>query len=206
MNPIRSRTAAVLSAFVLLSACALFFGPVESTVAPDFARRCPSRIAVLPVANETLYTEGPPMIRAQVEKLLESRGYQLVPAARVDEILQDKLDIVYGGQTDSVEPAQLAELLGADGLVYTKLIEWSRTRIVERDQLAVGAEFELKSAASKDLLWRARHEVYRRAEPRSMFDPPERREDTQEFLALVKDLVRDVGATLPERPREPAAR
>lgn len=197
---------AALSACLLLGACALFFGPVESTLAPDFARRCPVRVAVLPVANETLYTEGPPLIRAQVEKLFESRGYELVPASKVDEILEDRLEIVYGGQTDAVEPARLAELLGADGLVYTKLIEWSRTRIVERDQMAVGAEFELKSAASKDLLWRARHEVYRRAEPRSVFDPPERREDTQEFLALVKDLVRDVGATLPERPQEPAVR
>jgi len=187
-------------AALMAPGCALFSSPVETVVAADFSERIPQKVAVLPVANGTLYEEGPAMVREQASRMLESKGYDLVPAGQVDRLLKEKLGVVSGEQLAGIEPDALCEALGVDGLLYTSLTEWSRTRIVERDQVVVGADFRLRSRPGFPVIWLAKHEVFRHVEASSVFDNPERREDNRIYLALVRDLMTDVGATLPERP------
>lgn len=188
-----------MMAALVAPSCALFSSPVETVVAADYSERVPLRIAVLPVANGTLYEEGPLMVREQAGKMIESKGFTLVPAEQVDTLLKEKLGVVSGEQIEGIEPDALCEVLGADGLLYTSLTEWSRTRIVERDQVVVGADFRLRSKPGFPVIWLAKHEVFRQVEASSVFDNPERRDDARIYLSLVKELVADVGATLPER-------
>ncbi len=187
----------IVAAIVCQQSCALVSSPVVSSVAPGFESRTPRKIAVLPVANNTLYTDGPPMLRTRLHDELGSRGYEIMPADSVDAVLKEKFGIVSGSQLDGVEPADLASALGADGIFYTALTEWSRTRVLERDHISVGAEFQLRSGSGRDVLWQARHEVFRQVVAKSFFSNQEAKDDRPLYMALVRELLVDVLVTLP---------
>lgn len=196
------RIAAISVTLVCLgSACALFSAPVQSFVVEDFGTRAPARIVILPVANGTLYPEGPELLRSRIEIMLKNSGYDTLSGDRIDEMLKEKYGITYGAQLANIEPSELAAAfgseLGADALLFTELFEWDRTRIVDRDQMSVGAGFQLVESASLTVIWRARHEVVRHLPGRSLFDTVST--DSGDYELLIHELLRDISQTLPKR-------
>ena len=143
----------VMAGLALL-ALAAGCGKVEFVVAPEFT--APTKVAVLPAGNEAVDTDGPAIFRRLITDKMIQKGYLVADAAQVDAVLLDKFDIENGGQLNAADPAELAEALQVDALVYSTITEWEKHTAYVYNDIFVGGRFEL---IGKDgtKLWAVEH-------------------------------------------------
>src|SRR5262249_47408017 len=121
-------------------------------LAKDYAK--PQKIAVLPMANETTDLDGPPFVRQLIFNNLAARGYMLVPLEQMDAKLLAE-GFTDGGQLNAVTPQKLGEWVGADGLFYGTLVNFSYINLGYYWQRKVTIFGRLVSATSGEKLWEA---------------------------------------------------
>jgi hypothetical protein len=131
--------------FLLLTACA---APLTE-VAQDFKSLRPTRIAVLPVKNETADMDAPIVFRILAQAELADKGYALVDFSHIDQALREK-GIEEAGQIDSLTPQEIGELVGADGLLYTTVSSYGRQAAVH---LKLDGNFTLVDSKTGQKLW-----------------------------------------------------
>ncbi len=188
---------ASLALIALAAGCA----KVEFVVAPEFV--APTKVAVLPAANEAVDTDGPAIFRRLITDKMIQKGYVVADAAQVDAVLLDKFDIENGGQLNAADPAELAEALQVDGLVYSTITEWEKHTAHVYNDIFVGGHFELvgKDGAK---LWVV--EPYKEGERQLNLDPKSSQavSNTAAFLfrpyePFAVRLIDKVFLTLPNR-------
>jgi hypothetical protein len=130
---------------LLLSACAK---PLTD-VASDFKSLKPTRVAVLPVRNETADLDAPIVFRILARAELADRGYALVDSAPMDAALREK-GIEEAGQIESLTPQEIGESVGADGLLYVTVLGYGRQVGVH---LKMEGNFTLVEAKTGQKLW-----------------------------------------------------
>jgi hypothetical protein len=130
---------------LLLTACA---APLTE-VAQDFKSLRPTRIAVLPVKNETADMDAPIVFRILAQAELADKGYALVDFSHIDQALREK-GIEEAGQIDSLTPQEIGELVGADGLLYTTVSSYGRQAAVH---LKLDGNFTLVDSKTGQKLW-----------------------------------------------------
>lgn len=118
-------------------------------VAQDFYNLKPTRIAVLPVMNETSDLDAPIVFRILARAELADKGYALLDFTQIDEALRSQ-GIEEAGQVESMTPQQLGELLNADGLFYTKVLGYGRQVGVN---LRMEGNFTLVHAQTGQKIW-----------------------------------------------------
>jgi hypothetical protein len=118
-------------------------------VAQDFHRLKPTRIAILPVMNETADLDAPTVFRIMVKAELADKGYALLDFQQIDEALRSQ-GIQEAGQVESLTPQQLGELLHADGLLYTKVLGYGRQVGVN---IVMEGNFTLVHARTGQKIW-----------------------------------------------------
>ena len=138
MKILREKRLFLVPLFLLLTACAT---PL-SDVAQDFKSHKPTRIAVLPVKNETADMDAPIVFRILAQA-------ELADFAQIDETLRGK-GIEEAGQIESLTPQEIGECLGADGLLYVNVLSYGRQAGVH---LKVGGNFALVEAKTGQKLW-----------------------------------------------------
>ena len=131
--------------FFLLAACAT---PLTE-VAQDYQSLKPTRIAVLPVKNETADMDAPIVFRILAQAELADKGYALVDSGRIDEALREK-GILEAGQIDSLTPQEIGEAVGADGLLYVNVMGYGRQVGVH---LKMEGSFILTDARTGQKIW-----------------------------------------------------
>ncbi len=131
--------------FFLLAACAT---PLTDVV-QDFHSLKPTRIAILPVKNETADMDGPIVFRILAQAELADKGYGLVDFAQIDGALREK-GIEEAGQIDALTPQEIGECVGADGLLYIDVLSYGRQAGVH---LKMEGSFTLVDAKSGQKLW-----------------------------------------------------
>lgn len=135
-----------LNIFLLLTfACAT---PL-TFLAPDYASIKPTRIAILPAINETADTDAPKVFRILAMAELVDKGYKLVDIDRIDEALKQK-GIYEGGQIEALTAQEVGELLGADGLLYIRIMNYGRQIGVH---LRMEGSFTLVNAKTNEKIW-----------------------------------------------------
>lgn len=144
----RARAATIAGAFLVAAGCAV-------TASQPFilaGATPPLRVAVLPFANDSNSLDAPEFLAALVALRLGAAGYRLVPPADVAQRLQ-WAGITQGGQIDSLGPAALAELLGADGLYYGTVTRFKYITLGVYQDREVGLSGVLKRPDGT-MLWR----------------------------------------------------
>jgi hypothetical protein len=131
--------------FLLMAACAT---PL-SEVSQDYKALKPTRIAILPVKNETADMDAPLVFRILARAELADRGYALTDFAQIDEALKEK-GIEEAGQIEALTPQEIGESLGADGLLYITVLGYGRQVGVH---LKVEGNFTLVDAKTGQKLW-----------------------------------------------------
>lgn len=131
--------------FLLLTACA---APLTE-VAQDFKSLRPTRIAVLPVKNETADMDAPIVFRILAQAELADKGYALVDFSQIDQALREK-GIEEAGQIEALTPQEIGELVGADGLLYTTISSYGRQAAVH---LKLDGNFTLIDSKTGQKLW-----------------------------------------------------
>ncbi|MBM4332097.1 MAG: hypothetical protein FJ117_12910 [Deltaproteobacteria bacterium] len=94
-------------------------------LAHDYAAFKPTRIAVLPVMNETNDMDAPIVFRILSKAELADKGYALINFQRIDEALAQQ-GIQEAGQIEALTPQEIGALLGADALLYTRVMSYGR--------------------------------------------------------------------------------
>ena len=113
----------------------------------------PTRVAVLPFANETNEVGGPETVRKVFAKMLPLRGYDVQDLQTTSDILLQQFGINDGGQLGSVTVKELGEKLGVDGLFYGNLLQFVDLPLGFVRKRVVQAEFKLVETSSQTLLW-----------------------------------------------------
>ncbi len=131
--------------FLLLSACAT---PLTE-VAHDFKSLMPTRVAILPVRNETSDMDAPIVYRILAQAEMWDKGYSLVPFVQIDEALKEK-GIEEAGMIEALTPQEVGEAVGADGLLYITVSGYGRQVGVH---LRLEGNFTLVDARSGQKLW-----------------------------------------------------
>jgi hypothetical protein len=130
---------------MLLSACAK---PLTD-VASDFKSLRPTRIAILPVKNETADMDAPTVFRILARAELADRGFGLIDFVQIDAALREK-GIEEAGQIESLTPQEIGECLGADGLLYITVLGYGRQMGVH---LKAEGSFTLVEPKTGQKLW-----------------------------------------------------
>ena len=131
--------------FLLTAACAAPLSNLES----NYAALKPTRIAVLPAMNETADLDAPVVFRTLAAAELADKGYALIDPARVDEALARR-GIQEGGQIDMLTPQEVGDLVGADGLLYVKVMSYGRQMGVH---IKMEGSFTLVDSKSGQKIW-----------------------------------------------------
>jgi hypothetical protein len=145
MHPSRNKIFLWAPIFLLLAACAT---PL-SEVAQDFKSLRPTRIAVLPVRNETADMDAPIVFRILARAELADKGYALVDFSQIDEALRGK-GIEEAGMIEALTPQEVGEAVGADGLLYITVSGYGRQAAVH---LKLDGNFTLVDSKTGQKLW-----------------------------------------------------
>ncbi len=122
--------------------------------APDLASRLPASVAVLPFDNESVSLKGPLMLRALASEALAARGFAQPEAAEVDAGL-GRLGVTDGGQMCALDPKKVGDAVGAPGLLFGTLEEFTYQNVGFVRRRAVRVTLRLVEAATGERLWEA---------------------------------------------------
>lgn len=140
----------------LLTGCAL----KPKMIAPGYVP--PQKIAVLPMSNQSNDLKGPEYLRQEFVRHMEKRGYNIIPAAEVDEILRTKLGITDGGQLNSTTPQKVGGELNVDAVVYGDVLEFKFLNVGFYQNKLVEANFKMVDSKSGQPLWEDQRKASRK--------------------------------------------
>jgi len=105
---------------MIFSSCAV----KPKFIREDYQKLKPSKVAVLPVINQTADVEGGKVFRNLVHTQLAKKGYpfSILKKKEMEEKLNEE-GITDGGQLKVVEKNELCNILGTDGLLFIQLLE-----------------------------------------------------------------------------------
>jgi hypothetical protein len=118
-------------------------------LAPNYASIKPACIAVLPAINETADADAPNVFRILAMAELADKGYKLIDIDRIDEALKQK-GIYEGGQIEALTAQEIGKLVGADGLLYIRVMSFGRQIGVH---LRMEGSFTLVDAKTGEKIW-----------------------------------------------------
>ncbi len=122
----------------------------------------PRKVAVLPMANQSNDMKGPEYVRQEFIRMIEKRGYTVMPATETDEMLRTKLGVTEGGQMNSTTPQKAGEALGVDAVVYGDLINFKFLNIGFYQNKLVEANFRMMETKSGQALWEDQRKASRK--------------------------------------------
>jgi len=155
----------VLIIFCLcLSACSLRIpGLTKNDPEPEEPASGVSVIALMPVQSSTADERTLKMLRVKLGEELRFKGYPQVATDLIDSRLSALAEGKETGVKSAVTPAQIQELLGADGVMYCSLQEHPKSKHPFYTPVTVTLKCELRSAKAGEAVWSAQSEATSRS-------------------------------------------
>jgi len=145
--------------FIQLASCAVTALVVTGCVAPQdntvFREHPPRSILVLPPLNETTKVEATYSYLSTVTRPLAEMGYYVFPVVLVDELLKAN-GMPTAGEMHQVALDKVAEITGADAVLYVNVKEYGTTYRVLGSRTEVAAEARLVDTKTGLLLWQGK--------------------------------------------------
>ncbi len=139
---------ALAAAIALLAGCATNQRQDYSA----FMQSKPRSILVLPPANLSPDVRAPYSMMATVTRPLAESGYYVFPVALVDQTFREN-GMTDPGQMHDAPPAKLAEVFGADAVLYITVNEYGAKYFLIDSQVIVSASARLVDLRNGQLLW-----------------------------------------------------
>lgn len=117
-----------------------------------FRQSKPSSILVLPPLNLSPDVRAPYSMMATVTSPLAEAGYYVFPVALVDQTFREN-GMTNPGEAHDAPPAKLAEVFGADAVLYITVSEYGAKYMLLDSQVIVSASARLVDLRSGQLLW-----------------------------------------------------
>jgi hypothetical protein len=117
-----------------------------------FRQHPPRSILVLPPLNQSTAVEGTYSYLSTVSMPLAERGYYVFPVAVIDQLMKEN-GLPTAGEMHEVAPAKLAEITGADAVLYIVLHKYGSKFLLVGTTTTVEVSARLVDARSGTLIW-----------------------------------------------------
>lgn len=141
----------VLGLFSLTVGCM----PISPTNLKDyslFRTVDPHSILIVPPVNRSVDVNAPDYFLSTSSRPVAERGYYVFPLNLVKHILEDDglsdADLVH-----SADPTRLAELFGADAILYITIERWEAKYIIFSTTVTVEFKYIIKSGETGEVIW-----------------------------------------------------
>ncbi|MGR3310446.1 MAG: DUF799 domain-containing protein [Candidatus Brocadiales bacterium] len=138
-----------LTLFSLMAGCATTIPQKDYT---KFRESDPKSILVVPVMNRSVDVNAPDYFLSTISRPVAERGYYAFPVNLVKRVLEDDglsdADLVH-----SSDPIRLAELFGADAILYICIERWDARYIVVNTTVTVEFKYILKCGKTGEIIW-----------------------------------------------------
>jgi hypothetical protein len=118
-----------------------------------FRSENPHSILIVPVINHSVDIDAPNYFLSSISQPIAERGYYVFPVNMVKEVMNDDglsdADMVHGG-----DPRRLAQIFGADSVMYISINRWDARYIVLSTTVTVELDYQLKSGKTGEVLWK----------------------------------------------------
>lgn len=139
----------VILALVLLTGCVATVPNKDYTL---FRLEDPSSILIVPVVNKSVEVDAPNYFLSTATLPLAERGYYVFPVNLVKRLLEEDglsdADLVH-----SADATRVAELFGADAVLYISIERWDAKYMVLSTTVTVKFAYSLKSGKTGETLW-----------------------------------------------------
>lgn len=137
-----------LTLFPLMAGCVTTI-PKDYT---KFRESDPKSILIVPVVNRSVDVDAPDYFLSTISRPVAERGYYAFPVNLVKRVLEDDglsdADLVH-----SSDPTRLAELFGADAILYISIERWDARYVVVNTTVTVEFKYILKCGKTGDTIW-----------------------------------------------------
>lgn len=147
----RSRRLIACVSALSLVACAT---PGERDLSA-FYRAAPRSVLVLPPLNESPEVQATYGFLSTISRPLAEQGYYVFPVAVVDELLRAN-GLPTAGEMHQVPLARLAEVTGADAVLYATVLEYGNQFRLVSSVARVSIEARLVEARTGSVIWQGR--------------------------------------------------
>ncbi|MBY4899163.1 GNA1162 family protein [Cupriavidus sp. AU9028] len=117
-----------------------------------FRAEHPRSVLVVPVVNRSVEVDAPDYFLSTISRPIAERGYYVFPVHLTKRIMEDEglsdADLVH-----SNDPVVLANMFGADTVMYIRIDRWDSRYMVVQTTTTVELDYTLKSGKDGQTLW-----------------------------------------------------
>lgn len=150
-----------MTRYLLLLACAALAGCATGVSVNDQPSRlevaAPRSILIVPVENQSLNVDAPNYLLSTLTIPLAEKGYYVFPVNTVKVVLEQE-GLYEPERVRQVTPTQLANMFGADAVLYAKISRWDAQYAVLATTVTVALDYRLVSKTGEEL-WTAHKQV-----------------------------------------------
>lgn len=119
---------------------------------PKVYNERPQSILVLPAINHTTAADAATLYATTIAHPLAEAGYYVFSIPYVDAFFANE-GIVDGAQLKTLPPSRFKDMFGADSVLFVNIHQWDTNYYVTGGNVTVGAQFELVSTSTGEVLW-----------------------------------------------------
>lgn len=135
---------------LILSLTACVQAPVKENTA--WKQADPRSILIVPAVNKSLTVDAPDYFLSTIARPIAERGYYVFPVNAVKQVME--LDgMGDANQAHAADPKRLAELFGADAILYVTINHWEAKYALLTTIVTVDFSYKIKSGTSGETLW-----------------------------------------------------
>ncbi len=147
----QSKGMLLLAMLLFTSACAT--APVQHKDYSQFRAADPKSLLVVPAINMTVEVDAPDYFLSTITRPLAERGFYVFPAHLVKRLLEDD-GLSDANLVHQADPTRLAEIFGADAILYVTIERWDARYSVLSTTVTVKFTYVIKSGETGEELWR----------------------------------------------------
>jgi hypothetical protein len=135
----------------LLTGCAT--APAVKTDLSAFQAAAPRSILVVPAANKSVDVDAPNYLLTTLTVPLAEKGFYVFPVHTAKTVLEQE-GLYEGEQIHQQPPAHLAQMFGADAVLYVTINQWDAKYVLLSTTVTVDFDYKLVYKDGTEL-WRA---------------------------------------------------
>lgn len=143
----------LLLTFLTLSGCA--HKRVDLNKQEKFLSASPRSILIVPVVNNSVDITAADYMLSTLSIPLAERGYYVFPINAVKRVLEDD-GMADSSLVHSAPTSKLANLFGADAVLYVVVEQWDAKYAVLTTTTTVALSYQIRDGKTDDVLWKNR--------------------------------------------------
>jgi hypothetical protein len=151
MKNLKSYFFTIVGALFILSGCAT--KPPEHKDYAEFRKTNPRSILIVPVVSKSVDVDAPDYFLSTIARPIAERGYYVFPINLIKRLMEDD-GLSDANMVHSSDTVKLANLFGADSVLYVVIERWDSRYAVLSTVTTVEMSYMLKSGATGQELWK----------------------------------------------------